>query len=143
MSVEGGTPEASSRTTREDSQAPWSLALISFGIDVALVTLFAALGRSSHSRDATLLGLWTTAWPFLLGLTIMWVSARLWRRPLSPVFAGLSAWLSTVLLGLMTRFLIVGSVAIPFMLVATGVLGIFLVGWRLVAQLILKLRDKP
>lgn len=141
MSTESGTPEATPE--RENSQAPWRIALISFGIDAALVTLFAALGRSSHSRDATLFGLWTTAWPFLIALTLMWATARLWKHPLSPVIAGLSTWLGTVLIGMTTRFLLLGSVAIPFILVATGVLGVFLVGWRLVAQLILKLRNKP
>lgn len=143
MNIEDDDTKTPSRITRGYAQARRTIALISFGVDVALVTLFAALGRSSHSREATILGLWTTVWPFLLGLSIIWVTAQLWKHPLSPVFAGLSTWLGTVLIGLATRFFLVGSVAIAFMLVAIGVLGLFLVGWRLVAQLILKLRAKP
>lgn len=120
-------------------QPGWKVTLLAFGIDVALVVLFAALGRSSHAREATILGLWQTAWPFLLGLLVMWISARIAKHPLSPVYSGLSLWIGTVFIGLAVRALTAGVPALPFMIVATLVLGAFLVGWRLVAQLILRL----
>jgi hypothetical protein len=142
MSAEDTNLTGDSHAARESLLALRRVALLSFGIDVALVTVFAALGRSSHAREATILGLWTTACPFLFGLTVIWVSARLWRRPLLPVFAGLSAWSGTVLIGLATRFLIVGSVAIAFVLVAIAVLGLFLVGWRLVVQVVRRARQR-
>ncbi|QIK64687.1 DUF3054 domain-containing protein [Leucobacter viscericola] len=117
-------------------QPSWKIVLLALGIDVVLVVLFAALGRSSHSREATLFGLWTTAWPFLAGLAIMWVSARVSKHPLSPVKSGIPVWIGTVALGMILRALTGAGTALPFVIVATVSIAVFLVGWRLIAQLI-------
>ena len=42
-------------------------ALAALGVDTALVVVFAATGRLSHAENV-LVGLWTTAWPFLAAL---------------------------------------------------------------------------
>lgn len=105
-------------------------------LDAALVVVFAGLGRNSHDRAATIAGLWETAWPFLAGLAIAWCVALVWRAPIAVVRSGLPVWIGTVALGLLLRAIFTdGGAALPFVLVATGMLGVLLVGWRLIAVL--------
>lgn len=110
--------------------------------DVALVTLFAGLGRSEHARAATLLGLFETAWPFLAGLAIMWIVTFAYRRPLSIVRTGIPVWIGTVAIGMGLRLLTGSGTALPFVLVATGTLAVFLLGWRAIATLAALLRRR-
>ena len=119
----------------------WSRAAgLALAGDAALVLLFAGLGRSSHAREATILGLVETAWPFLLGLLITWVSARISQHPLAPVRSGVPVWIGTVGIGLLLRAITGAGTALPFVLVAIGTLALLLIGWRLIAALILRLR---
>ncbi|MHA3683922.1 DUF3054 domain-containing protein [Leucobacter sp. HY1910] len=108
--------------------------------DIALVVLFAALGRSEHARDASLLGLGQTAWPFLAGLAIMWLMTLAFRRPLAIVRTGVPVWLGTVAIGMLLRLATGSGTALPFVLVATGTLAVFLLGWRAIAALAARLR---
>lgn len=108
--------------------------------DAALVLLFAGLGRSSHARDATVLGLFETAWPFLAGLAITWVSARIFRRPLAVVKSGIPVWLGSVAIGMILRALTGQGTALAFVIVATVTLGVFLLGWRALVALFGRLR---
>lgn len=109
-------------------------------LDIAFVTLFAAAGRGSHHEEASLAGLWQTAWPFLAGLAIAWIGMRIWRRPTSILYAGLPAWIGSVAIGMLLRVLFTdGGAALPFVLVATGVLGATLLGWRAIVALVAKL----
>lgn len=107
-----------------------------FVLDVVLVIIFAGIGRGSHAREATLLGLFDTAWPFLLGLTISWLVTLAWRDPIAPVRTGLPLWIGTVLIGLLARSLTDQGTALPFVLVATGTVGLLLVGWRALTAII-------
>ena len=115
-------------------------ALLALACDAALVLVFAGLGRSSHARAATALGLLETAWPFLVGLALTWISARISRHPLRVVGSGVPVWLGTVLLGLLLRALTGAGTALPFVAVAAVTLGVFLVGWRGIAALVRRLR---
>lgn len=108
--------------------------------DIALVVLFAGLGRSSHTRDMTVIGLFETAWPFLAGLAIMWLVLRAWRAPMALVKTGLPLWLGTVAIGMLLRWLTGAGIALAFVMVATLTLGAFLIGWRGIAALVQRLR---
>ncbi|MBL3698510.1 DUF3054 domain-containing protein [Leucobacter luti] len=119
---------------------PVRTALLALACDAALVVLFAALGRSSHAREATLLGLLETAWPFLAGLAITWISARISKRPLALWSSGLPVWVGTVAIGLLLRWWTGGGVAFAFVLVTILTLGLFLLGWRAIAALVARLR---
>lgn len=121
------------------SPLPVALAL---ACDVALVTLFAGLGRSEHAREATLLGLFETAWPFLAGLAIMWIATLAFRRPLAILRTGVPVWIGTVAIGMLLRVATGSGAALPFVLVATGTLAVFLLGWRAIAALIIRLRRR-
>lgn len=116
------------------------LVYVAFVIDAALIFVFAAVGRGEHDRAATIAGLMTTAGPFLAGLAISWAIALVWRHPLRSVRAGVPVWIGTVAFGMLFRLLSDQGTALPFVLVATLTLALFLIGWRLIAALVLKLR---
>ncbi|MFD5599624.1 DUF3054 domain-containing protein [Leucobacter sp. NPDC058333] len=118
--------------------------IVAGAIDVVLVLLFAGIGRSSHERAATLGGLFETAWPFLAGLVVMWLAARVHRWPLSIVRSGLPLWIGTVAIGMALRAATGSGIAPAFIVVATITLGVFLIGWRSIAALVRRLRaPKP
>jgi hypothetical protein len=108
-------------------------------VDAALVVAFAATGRASHDSDV-LAGLWMTAWPFLAGAAVGWLVSRAWRAPAAPVRVGIPVWISALVIGMLLRALSGQGIALPFVMVAAAVLGVLLVGWRLVAALVRRLR---
>ncbi len=112
---------------------PWRTALAAFVIDVALVTLFVLVGRRSHGEANSAGGIVETLWPFLVGLVVGWLVTWAWRRPLAIVWPGIPVWLMTVALGMLIRTSAGQGVEPSFIAVAAVVLGVFLVGWRLIA----------
>lgn len=132
------------RSTRPETTQPTrrEIIFLAFAIDAVLVTVFAAIGRGEHERAATIVGLFETAWPFLAGLAITWLVARVWRNPLSIVRAGIPVWIGTVALGMIFRLLTGQGTALPFIFVATGTLALFLMCWRGVPALAGWLRSR-
>lgn len=131
---------SASRSTPAPRVSAGTVAL-ALGIDAVLVIVFAAIGRGSHARDATLAGLFETAWPFLAGLAVVWVLTVAWKRPLSVLTTGIPLWIGTVAFGMLFRALSGQGTAIAFVIVATLTLALLLVGWRLVAALLRKIRS--
>ena len=115
-------------------------ALLAAGIDAALVLVFAAIGRASHGED--LLGVLTTWWPFLGGLTIGWLIMRAWHAPQRIVYTGLGVWLWTVAGGMLLRVVSGQGVQPGFIVVTAVVLGLFLVGWRGIAVFVRRVRAR-
>jgi hypothetical protein len=105
-------------------------------IDVVLVLVFVLIGRASHGEG--LLGALNTLWPFLVGLVIGWLAARAWRSPRRILWTALVVWLVTVAVGMLLRVASGQGVETSFVIVATIVLGVFLVGWRAVALLVVR-----
>ncbi|MFZ2528385.1 MAG: DUF3054 domain-containing protein [Rhodococcus sp. (in: high G+C Gram-positive bacteria)] len=105
-------------------------------IDIVLVVVFAALGRSSHDETLSIPGIATTAWPFLAGLTVGWfATAMLYRDKFdarAAVPTGVLVWLCTLVVGMLLRVVTGQGTATAFIVVATLFLGVFLVGWRLI-----------
>ncbi|MEI3849450.1 MULTISPECIES: DUF3054 domain-containing protein [unclassified Microbacterium] len=118
-----------------DTSAPtrW---LSAAGIDVVLVLVFAAIGRASHERGLTPLGVVETAWPFLAGLALGWLVLMAWRAPRAVLRTGLPLAAIAVAGGMLLRLATGAGTALPFVVVATATLLLFLVGWRLIAALI-------
>ena|ERR1700722_8541026 len=102
-------------------------------LDVCCVLAFVIIGRASHAKGETLAGIASTAWPFLAGLAGGWLAARAWRRPLALWPAGTGAWLGAVALGMILRVVYGQGTVFAFICVALTFLGLFLLGWRLVA----------
>ena len=98
-------------------------------IDTALVTLFVAIGRRNHDEDPGVIGVLSTAAPFLVGLLVGWMITTAWDDP-TTVRKGLIIWPTTVAVGMLVRRLVGDGTAVSFVIVATLFLGATLVGWR-------------
>ena len=107
-------------------------------IDVVLVFGFTVVGRASHDEGPA--GLLITAWPFIGGLAIGWLLMRAWRHPRRIVWTGIGIWIATVAGGMLLRVFSGQGTAIAFIIVATLVVGVALIGWRVIAILILRNR---
>ncbi|WP_435742850.1 DUF3054 domain-containing protein [Microbacterium sp. PMB16] len=113
-------------------------------VDALFVLIFAAIGRASHQESPAEFLL--TAWPFLIALVVGHLLAALLpgrpRRPWSLAWGAL-VWVVTVAGGMLVRVLSGDTAEVPFIIVATLVLGVFLVGWRAIAALLRRRRTTP
>lgn len=105
------------------------------GVDVACVLLFCAVGRRSHDEGVNVAGIATTAWPFLSGTALGWLASRAWRRPTAVAPTGVVVWLCTVAVGMLLRKATSAGVAASFVVVASTVTALLLLGWRAVLHL--------
>lgn len=103
-------------------------------LDVVAVLVFAAVGRRTHAEGVTVLGVLAVAGPFLVGLLVGWLVTRAWRRPAATWPVGAGVWLAAVVVGMLGRRLLGDGTAAAFVVVATLVLGLLLLGWRAVVQ---------
>ena len=113
--------------------------------DVVIVVVFAAIGRASHDEavfGAGGLGLLETSWPFLAALVVGWLVTLAWRRPLAPVRTGLGVWIVTVAGGMLLRGVSGQGTALAFVIVASVTLLVLLVGWRVAATLVARMRHR-
>lgn len=109
--------------------------------DLLLVGLFALLGRAAHDEGLDFAGWFHAAAPFLVALAVGW--AATFALGFDPVRARIAAVIIpvvTISLGLGLRVLGGASAALPFVLVATGVLLVFLALPRAVATFIRRRR---
>jgi Protein of unknown function (DUF3054) len=105
------------------------------GADVVCVLLFCAVGRRSHTEGVTVAGVAETAWPFLAGTGVGWLVSRGWRRPTAITRTGIAVWLGTVAVGMLLRKASSQGVAVSFIVVASLVTALLLLGWRAAAAL--------
>ncbi len=101
--------------------------------DIAAIIVFVAIGRRNHEEGTAVDGIATVAAPFLIALLVGWITARAWARPMQ-VEAAFIIWPVTVGLGMVLRNVVFDrGTALPFIIVATAVTGVLLVGWRMLA----------
>jgi uncharacterized membrane protein len=109
-------------------------------LDVGLVVVFCVIGRRSHDESSAILGLLGTVWPFLVGLGVGWLATiALYREKFTPELVlptGILVWVTTVVVGMVLRAVSGQGTATSFIIVATTVLGVFLIGWRAVYRAI-------
>lgn len=100
-------------------------------LDLVLVLSFAVIGRASHDEAVDVVGVLTTSWPFLAGLAAGWLIVR-WRSGAWPAHLGhgITVWVVTVAAGMVLRALTGAGTAPSFIVVATVVLGVLLLGSR-------------
>ena len=113
-------------------------AVLALAGDIVCVLVFCALGRRSHAEGLTLAGIAETAWPFLSGTALGWLISRGWRAPSVVAPTGVVVWLATVVVGMLLRKASSQGVATSFIIVASIVTAVLLLGWRGVAALIRK-----
>ncbi len=119
-------------TTTPSTPVATRTVALAFATDVICILLFVAVGRRNHAEGVTVAGVAQTAWPFLAGLVAAWVVGRTWRRPTAIVPTGVGIWLSTIAIGMVLRAATGAGIAVSFVLVATTVTGVLLLGWRAV-----------
>ncbi|KZS71248.1 hypothetical protein A4G29_16090 [Mycobacterium kansasii] len=112
----------------------------SLATDVVAVLIFCTLGRRSHAEGISVGGVATTAWPFLSGTLAGWLVSRGWRRPASVIPTGVMVWIGTIAVGMVLRKASSAGVAVSFVVVASAVTGVLLLGWRAAAGLMLRRR---
>ncbi len=112
--------------------------------DLFAVLVFAFIGRMNHAEGLSFHGLYSTTWPFALGAATGWALAYLFAhmradhgfdydfRPERLVPDGIMVWVGAVAIGMILRSVFHQGVALSFVIVATIVLGAFLLGWRAV-----------
>ena len=114
-------------TSAERDRRAAALALLA---DAACVLAFAAVGRRSHEEGLSVAGVFETAWPFLSGTALGWLVIRGWRRPTVLVPTGVAVWVATVVVGMALRKATSQGTAVSFVVVASLVTAILLLGWR-------------
>nr|WP_072804893.1 DUF3054 domain-containing protein [Rhodococcus yunnanensis] len=114
--------------------------IIAAVIDLVAVLIFCAIGRRSHDEANALTGLAHTAWPFVAAAVIGWgLTIALYRDKFDAFLilpTGIVVWVSTVLFGMILRVVSGQGTAFSFVVVATIVLAVFLIGWRALAKLV-------
>lgn len=109
-------------------------------LDLVLVLIFCAIGRRSHDETGALAGLATTAWPFLIGAVVGWAATWALYRDKFDAFlllpTGIIVWVSTVAIGMVLRAISGQGTAFSFVVVASTVLAVFLLGWRGLARVV-------
>jgi hypothetical protein len=104
------------------------------GLDLLSIVGFVALGRRSHDEGSAISGTLVVAAPFAIAAVLTWGATRAWRRPLAVWETGVPVWVGTVAIGLLLRNVAFDrGTALPFVIVATGMLGALMLGWRAVA----------
>jgi Protein of unknown function (DUF3054) len=115
---------------------------VAMAVDAVVILVFAAVGWASHHGEGLppgggsnpVVGAFITGWPFLVGAGVGWVVVRLlshrWAVQLGP---GVTVVVCSVLVGMLLRAVTGQGTAPSFVLVATLVLAVLLLGWRLVA----------
>lgn len=111
-------------------------------IDAVLVLVFCAIGRLSHGEGLDVAGLAGALWPFLAALVVVHAVALLVRVPAERVVPGVLVWLVTVAGGMGLRGLTGQGTALPFVIVATVTLALFLIGWRAALAVVRRLRTR-
>ena len=104
----------------------------SLALDIALVVVFAVIGRASHAESLDLAGISTTAWPFVVSaalgsLVASWRNWPWWTQ-------GVFVWVVALVGGMALRIAGGGSTAPGFVIVGGISLALFLIGWRALAR---------
>jgi len=110
--------------------------------DAVFVLAFVIIGRANHHAGDTIAGIASTAWPFLAGLAAGEVLTRSWRRPAALVPTGVGVWLAAVAIGQALRVVSGQGTEFAFVLVSAAFLGLFLLGWRVVATRVPAVRSR-
>ena len=103
-----------------------------FGVDLACVLVFTAIGMAMHGTPAGEFLL--TTWPFVLGLAIAWALPGVRSLPLIIWPSGVLVWAVTTWLGLALRAVTGGGVSGAFPFVTAGVLALLIIGWRVIPE---------
>jgi hypothetical protein len=100
-------------------------------LDLLIVLVFVGIGRSVHDHGVNLVGMLSTAWPFVVGLTCGWLVVAKQHHSGARLSDGVTVCLVTVTVGMILRVISGQGTALAFILVALGFLGALMLVWRL------------
>jgi len=103
---------------------------LTYLFDLLSVLIFVAIGRHAHNHGLTWKGMFSTIWPFGVGLLAGWIYLRLSKRSAASMRSGFAVVLFTVVIGMILRVISGQGTAVTFIVVALVFLSLFLVGWR-------------
>lgn len=117
------------------ARTPVALTIV---IDVILVAVFCVIGRLSHAEGifGDIPGLLNTMWPFLVAVLAAHAIMQVRRTPADRMLPGVVIWAVTVVVGLVLRAVSGQGTALPFIIVATLTLALFLIGWRAILAIV-------
>ena len=105
-----------------------------FLFDALLIVVFVFIGTRNHNTDKDVVGVLSTAAPFLIGLVCGWWASSGWKNPFA-VQTGIVVWMATVVIGMLLRhFAWDRGTAVAFIIVATVFNALTLIGWRVVRE---------
>lgn len=107
-------------------------------VDLLLVMVFATIGRANHGEGLSPNGVFNTAWPFLVACLVGWAVMLIRKRDHLGIGAGLFVVFITWAGGLFLRVTSGDTAEVPFIIVAGLVLLLFLLGWRVLAGIIIR-----
>jgi hypothetical protein len=111
-------------------------------LDFLFVLLFVSIGRSAHHHTFSVGGLFSTLWPFAVGVGAGWLAVALRGRAGLALSDGTLIVVITVALGMVLRVISGQGTAVAFIIVALAFLGLFLLGWRLIFQVARRRRQR-
>lgn len=118
-------------------------------LDLVAIIVFVAIGRNNHDEAFSPTGFATTLWPFAAGAAVGWgltlLADRGAQQPWSPARVlpqGVVIWVCTIAVGMLLRWLSGQGVAGSFIVVASLATAVLLLGWRLVALVVGRLRRR-
>lgn len=114
-------------------------AALAFAADLVLVLVFVIIGRASHDENP-IIGVFTTLWPYAVGLVVGWAPGRVWKRPLAIAPTGVLVWFFTWTVGILLRYASGQGLQPSFLIVSAIVLAVFLIGWRAVVAIVARAR---
>lgn len=108
-----------------------------FFVDALAILLFAIFARMAHkSEPFTVVNVLNTWWPFLIGVVVAWAYFTLRRLSGVTLSSGVIVWACAVFAGLGMWAAEHGRTPhISFIIVATVMSGLLLLGWRGIARL--------
>ena len=113
-------------------------ALRAYAFDALCVLLMVVIGTRNHDTDTGITGILFVAAPFWIATSLAHLAPLLQRKNRKEQNAYM-AWGYTVVMGMVLRNMVFNrGTATPFVIVATLVLGAFIVGGRYVLNLRLK-----
>lgn len=105
--------------------------------DLIVLLIFVVIGRSTHDHGVQPSGVLSTLWPFAAGLAAGWLIVILRREKGLSLRDGIIVCLVTVSVGMILRVVAGQGTAVDFILVALGFLGAMMLGWRVLASVLL------
>jgi hypothetical protein len=108
--------------------------------DLLVIVAFVIIGRHSHSHGESVRGIFSTAWPFALGLGAGWLVVAVRGRSGRSVGDGVVIVVTLVAVGMVLRVLVGQGTAVAFVVVALCFNGLALVGARALAPRLIRRR---